>query len=404
MAATKAAGTASGPTKHAPTPRVDSSAFSLDLTPEQLAGLEALRAPFPPEAIAKRPTISCGGCRDAGEKVCSTHTKASCQGCGQYVTTAHKHLDYVGHAEATDRLLSVDLTWNWEPVARDDRGLPVLDVDGGMWILLTVCGMTRMGYGDAVGKRAGTTATKEIIGDAIRNAGMRFGMALDLWAKTDLHAEPPHPAEPFVDAIRQQRIWSSAEWLTGVRQEAEEAGQLSFVLPRGGGKTLGDVIDAQLRVLEDAARQYAEMRIKREEQQQARQAERAAAASQVAREHSVSGHEPRPSTPPPAGPPPRDEGPRTAQDVRDACSQAWLDPDALEALLTRAQTIRVANEPADPNKPRGGTLGQAMRKQINALRAAASKRAGTVQAAEAARDHDDHDDYDDGGNAGERAG
>ena len=39
--------------------------------------------------------------------------------------------------------------------------------------------MERIGVGD--GKSA-----KECIGDAIRNAAMRFGVALDLWAKDDL--------------------------------------------------------------------------------------------------------------------------------------------------------------------------------------------------------------------------
>ncbi|MFD0393297.1 hypothetical protein ACFQ3Z_15805 [Streptomyces nogalater] len=193
MAGTKAAGTAGGSTQRTPK-HLDAAAsgYTLDLTPHSWPPGQAPRT-LPPEAIAKRPTISCSGCRDAKDKVCSSHSKSACRDCGQYITTAHKHLDYVGHAEATDRLLEVDPTWNWEPMAKDANGLPLLDVDGGMWITLTVCGMTRKGYGDAVGKRAGTTATKEIIGDALRNAAMRFGMALDLWAKTDLHAEPRTP-------------------------------------------------------------------------------------------------------------------------------------------------------------------------------------------------------------------
>ena len=48
--------------------------------------------------------------------------------------------------------------------------------------------MTRYGYGAADGKTGGD-AVKEIIGDALRNAAMRFGAALDLWHKGDLHAE-----------------------------------------------------------------------------------------------------------------------------------------------------------------------------------------------------------------------
>jgi len=349
MAAPQAAGEQAGSQNH----------HTLKLTPEQLDGLAKLREPFPPEAIAKRPTITCGGCRDAQNKECSTHTKTTCNACGAYVTTAHKHLDYVGHAEATDRLLSVDPTWDWEPMAKDANGLPLCDVDGGMWITLTVCGMTRKGYGDAVGKRAGTTATKEIIGDAIRNAGMRFGMALDLWAKTDLHAEPPHPAEPFMDAIKQERVWMSSEWLSGVRREADEAGQLDFVLPRGGGKTLGDVINAQLAVLEDAAQRYAEMRIQRDEERAAREAERAAAAAQVAREHGVPGSGPVLGV---NGTPPW-----TAAEVRQKAAYVWRDAPELEKVLTGCQVSNVAHEPANLDRPDGPTLGEAIRQQINGL-------------------------------------
>ena len=94
-------------------------------------------------------------------------------------------LDYVGHAALTKRLLETDLEWSWEPFAIGADGLPKLDEAGGLWIRLTVCGITRIGYGDA-GNSKGTQAVKEAIGDALRNAGMRFGAALDLWHKCDL--------------------------------------------------------------------------------------------------------------------------------------------------------------------------------------------------------------------------
>src|SRR4030095_7657299 len=83
-------------------------------------------------------------------------------------------LDYVGHAATTDRLLQVDPDWTWEPVAPDEAGMPALDAEGNLWIRLTVCGVTRPGVGN------GKTA-KERIGDAIRNAAMRFRGALHLW-------------------------------------------------------------------------------------------------------------------------------------------------------------------------------------------------------------------------------
>lgn len=109
-------------------------------------------------------------------------------------------LDYVGHAAITDRLLAVDSSWSWEPVAFDERGLPRLDEHGGLWIRLTVAGVTRLGYGDAGGKK-GPNAVKEAIGDALRNAAMRFGVALDLWAKEDLSAmHTDQPAPPKQEA------------------------------------------------------------------------------------------------------------------------------------------------------------------------------------------------------------
>lgn len=128
---------------------------------EQLA---KLREPFPPNQIGKLPK---GGIQ----------------------------LDFLGHGFLTQRLLDVDPLWNWEPVALDPGGLPLLDEFGGLWIRLTVCGVTRLGYGDAGGKK-GPDAIKVAIGDALRNAGMRFGLALDLWCKGDPDAVVAKQSQP----------------------------------------------------------------------------------------------------------------------------------------------------------------------------------------------------------------
>jgi hypothetical protein len=114
-------------------------------------------------------------------------------------------LDFVGHGYITQRLLDVDPLWNWEPVASDEHGLPLLDEFGGLWIRLTVCGVTRLGYGDA-GGRKGPDAIKVAIGDALRNAGMRFGLALDLWCKGDPDAAAPARTKSPADLARENLL------------------------------------------------------------------------------------------------------------------------------------------------------------------------------------------------------
>jgi hypothetical protein len=142
-------------------------------------GLELLREPFPENQINVLP-----------RPYKKDSPKGKCQECGGYHGLPAVHLKYIGHAALTDRLLDADPNWTWEPLALDDKGYPVIDNNGGMWIRLTVCGVTRLGYGDAQGKTGGD-AMKERIGDALRNAAMRFGAALDLWHKGDLHIEEP---------------------------------------------------------------------------------------------------------------------------------------------------------------------------------------------------------------------
>ncbi|MEU9014221.1 hypothetical protein AB0D12_31520 [Streptomyces sp. NPDC048479] len=160
---------------------------------EQIASLHKLREPFDQREVRYKPQPWCKACsaKKTWPKVCDRHTEIKCQRCnGQKVTEAHICLKYIGHAEATNRLLNTDPFWDWEPLALDQLGLPQYDGNRGMWIRLTVCGVTRIGYGDATGKD-GANAVKEIIGDALRNAGMRFGMALNLWTSSDLQILEP---------------------------------------------------------------------------------------------------------------------------------------------------------------------------------------------------------------------
>lgn len=151
-------------------------------------GLALLRQPFPANQISKLPKPT----KAQTEEVKADYRKGiRCEICQSWHHPKVVHLDYVGHAALTDRLLDADPMWTWEPLSMAD-GLPVLDGYGGMWIKLTVCGVTRMGYGHA-GDKTGGDAIKEVIGDALRNAAMRFGAALDLWHKGDLHDTEGRP-------------------------------------------------------------------------------------------------------------------------------------------------------------------------------------------------------------------
>lgn len=196
------------------------------MTPEQAA---ALRAPFPPEAIGLLP-----------KPTRKDNPVGLCQVCGQRHGIPAVHLDYVGHAATTDRLLQVDPEWTWEPMALDDSGLPLLHA-GGLWIRLTVAGVTRPGYGDG-------QSMKEIIGDAIRNAAMRFGVALDLWSKEDLQP----PVESDGDGLPSWAEWLARMDALGVDSPEEWARQASESLPTSGDdaarkhdikERLGQVLD-----------------------------------------------------------------------------------------------------------------------------------------------------------------
>jgi hypothetical protein len=158
--------------------------------------LAKMREQFPANQISKLPKET--KAQIDKRKADSNFMVFNCKVCGGHHHKDAIHLDYVGHAALTDRMLDADIAWTWEPVAFGPDGLPALDRNGGLWIRLTVGGITRIGYGDADGKTGGN-AVKEAIGDALRNAAMRFGAALDLWHKGDLHIEEEAEDKPMID-------------------------------------------------------------------------------------------------------------------------------------------------------------------------------------------------------------
>ena len=173
---------------------------------------DALRAPFAKEQIQKLPT---GGLQ----------------------------LDYVSHAWVTDRLLQVDPAWTWKPLAFNESGLPAFDTNGGLWIELTVCGVTRYGYGEPQG-RDKFDMTKGAIGNAIRNAAMRFGVALDLWAK-----EQPAETKPAPKATKE--LSTATQKMIERINSAVDFIELSMVVPLIQSGTFTDAEKRNLRIVFD---------------------------------------------------------------------------------------------------------------------------------------------------------
>jgi len=154
-------------------------------------------------------------------------------------------LDYLGHAALTEILLRVDPTWRWDFVARDENGSPIIDRDSngrpiGMWLRLTVLGQNRYGYGsvDPSSRQGDGDRIKELIGDGLRNAAMRFGIALDLWSKADLSAS----IQPGGTAVTVASSPSRQEQQALVGGAAETG-------PSGGASPSEEDMQAMLRAL-----------------------------------------------------------------------------------------------------------------------------------------------------------
>jgi hypothetical protein len=94
-------------------------------------------------------------------------------------------LDYVSHAEITKILIEIDPHWRWVPIEWNN-GRPAIHIENGiatMWGELTLLGQSRLGVGSVRADKQ--ELDKELVGDLLRNAAMRFGIALKLWSKQE---------------------------------------------------------------------------------------------------------------------------------------------------------------------------------------------------------------------------
>ena len=105
-------------------------------------------------------------------------------------------LDFVGHADITRILIEIDPLWSYEPCGWDN-GRPAIHVENGMatmWAYLIVHGKKMLGVGSVRADKQ--ELDKELVGDFLRNAAMRFGISLALWTKNEWEDLSGHASAP----------------------------------------------------------------------------------------------------------------------------------------------------------------------------------------------------------------
>ena len=188
-------------------------------TPTDLSNIVERYGVPDPSIVGKLPRVTCRDCSEASTKVCSKHAKVRCDQnsrphstdgwCGNWMTEQHMHIDYVGHAEITRILTEIDPIWYWEPLGVEPSGAPAIVYSGkeaSMWGRLVLLGASRIGVGTC--EKGKHDEAKELIGDFLRNAAMRFGIGLRLWSKNEWEAtvdETPAATSPPQDQIATSR-------------------------------------------------------------------------------------------------------------------------------------------------------------------------------------------------------
>lgn len=164
-------------------------------------------------------------------------------------------LDFVGHADITRILIEVDPYWSWEPCGWKD-GRPAIHIENGnatMWGWLTIHGKEMLGVGSA--KADKIDYEKELIGDFLRNASMRFGIALNLWTKNqwadlDQHT-PAKPAPKKAEAPATDEALSS-EQVEAMSRAAVEAGLSPITIYNKANVKFGGATQKDLPALRKA--------------------------------------------------------------------------------------------------------------------------------------------------------
>lgn len=167
-------------------------------------------------------------------------------------------LDFVGHAEITRILIDIDVNWNWQPVSIVN-GRPATNEANGiatMWGYLTINGKTMMGVGSARADKP--DLDKELVGDFLRNASMRFGICLSLWSKSEWDDKSATAGKPQAGKAVASTVTDETSPLTKTQvkqfvEACEKAGLTpSAVAEKAGLNWAGQILQKDLSTLRTA--------------------------------------------------------------------------------------------------------------------------------------------------------
>ena len=167
-------------------------------------------------------------------------------------------LDFVGHAEINRILIDIDPMWSWEPCGWDN-GRPAIHEANGMavmWGKLTILDKTMLGVGSVRSDKP--DLDKELIGDFLRNASMRFGICLSLWSKSEWDdksavAGKPHAGKAVASTVTDDTAPLTKAQVKQFVDACEKAGLTpSAVAEKAGLNWAGQILQKDLSTLRTA--------------------------------------------------------------------------------------------------------------------------------------------------------
>jgi len=167
-------------------------------------------------------------------------------------------LDFVGHAEINRILIDIDPMWSWEPCGWNN-GRPAIHEANGMavmWGKLTILDKTMLGVGSVRADKP--DLDKELIGDFLRNASMRFGICLSLWSKSEWDDKSAVAGKPHAGKAVASTVTDDTQPLTKTQVKqfvdaCEKAGLTpNAVAQKAGLDWAGQILQKDLSTLRTA--------------------------------------------------------------------------------------------------------------------------------------------------------